>query len=117
MTPVSVCVHPIARRGPGRRGKNSGCRVLKRRWTRKPLLARPVHGGHGSVESEDVQTPDDEGGRMRPRELVSTARVVLCAVVALSGCKTVSPPADRLSQLIAKDRKSTRLNSSHRCIS
>src|SRR5437879_1133676 len=104
MTPVSVCVHPIARRGPGRRGKNSGCRGLERRWTRQPLLARPVHSGHGSVESEDVQTPDDEGGRMRPRELVSTARVVLCAVVALSGCKTVSPPADRLSQLIAKGR-------------
>src|SRR3989454_1059631 len=104
MTPVSVCVHPIARRGPGRRGKNSGCRGLEPRWTRQPLLARPVHGGHGSVESEDVQTPDDEGGRMRPRELVSTARVVLCAVVALSGCKTVSPPADRLSQLIAKGR-------------
>src|SRR2546422_4468897 len=74
MTPVSVCVHPIARRGPGRRGKNSGCRGLERRWTRQPLLARPVHSGHGSVESEDVQTPDDEGGRMRPRELVSTAR-------------------------------------------
>src|SRR5438046_9344820 len=41
---------------------------------------------------------------MRSRELVSTARVVLCAVVVLSGCKTASPPADRLSQLIAKGR-------------
>jgi len=41
---------------------------------------------------------------MRSRELVSIARVVLCAVVVLSGCKTASPPADRLSQLIAKGR-------------
>src|SRR5438309_11914921 len=94
MTPVSVCVHPIARRGPGRRGKNSGCRGLKRRWTRQPLLARLVHGGHGSVASEDVQTRDAEGGRVRRRGLVSTARVVLCDVVALSGCTAVSPPAD-----------------------
>src|SRR5437016_12924218 len=51
-----------------------------------------------------MQAPDDEGGRMRSRELVSIARVVLCAVVVLSGCKTASPPADRLSQLIAKGR-------------
>src|SRR5438094_2807857 len=50
------------------------------------------------------RAPDDEGGRMRSRELVSIARVVLCAVVVLSGCKTASPPADRLSQLIAKGR-------------
>src|SRR5438046_9970175 len=41
---------------------------------------------------------------MRSRELVSTARVVLCAVVVLSGCKTASPPADRQAQLVAKGR-------------
>src|SRR5438128_2120713 len=40
---------------------------------------------------------------MRSRELVSTALVVLCAVVGLSGCKT-APPPDRQSQLIAKGR-------------
>ncbi len=40
---------------------------------------------------------------MRARELVSTALVVLCAVVGLSGCKT-APPPDRQSQLIAKGR-------------
>src|SRR5438128_5792107 len=45
----------------------------------------------------------DEGGRMRSRELVSTALVVLCAVVGLSGK--------------GGDRKSTRLNSSHGSIS
>src|SRR5439155_8512230 len=50
------------------------------------------------------RAPDDEGGQMRSRELVSTAHVVLCAVVVLSGCKTASPTADRLSQLIAKGR-------------
>src|SRR5438309_10085935 len=40
---------------------------------------------------------------MRSREWFSTA-FVMCALVGLSGCKTVSPPADRLSQLIAKGR-------------
>jgi len=40
---------------------------------------------------------------MRSRELVSTALVLLCAVVGLSGCKT-APPPDRQSQLIAKGR-------------
>src|SRR5437773_221179 len=38
---------------------------------------------------------------MRSRELFSTA-FVLCALVGLSGCKSASPPPDRLSQLIAK---------------
>src|SRR5438094_3254292 len=38
---------------------------------------------------------------MRSRELFSTAFVV-CALVGLSGCKSASPPPDRLSQLIAK---------------
>src|SRR3989442_4329543 len=38
---------------------------------------------------------------MRTRELFSTA-FVLCALVGLSGCKSASPPPDRLSQLIAK---------------
>src|SRR2546428_7015685 len=38
---------------------------------------------------------------MRTRELFSTAFVV-CALVGLSGCKSASPPPDRLSQLIAK---------------
>src|SRR5204862_484876 len=38
---------------------------------------------------------------MRSRELFSPA-FVLCALVGLSGCKSASPPPDRLSQLIAK---------------
>src|SRR5881296_4386105 len=38
---------------------------------------------------------------MRSRELFSTAFVV-CALVGLSGCKSASPPPDRLSQLVAK---------------
>src|SRR6266704_2414136 len=38
---------------------------------------------------------------MRSRGLFSTA-FVLCALVGLSGCKSASPPPDRLSQLIAK---------------
>src|SRR5436305_2373636 len=38
---------------------------------------------------------------MRSRELFSIA-FVMCALVGLSGCKSVPPPPDRLSQLIAK---------------
>src|SRR5438094_1046148 len=60
-------------------------------------------GQRGRWSQRTYATPDDEGGRMRSRELVSTALVVLCAVVGLSGCKT-APPPDRQSQLIAKGR-------------
>src|SRR3989442_15209482 len=104
MTRVSVCVH--SRRGVGavRRGKNLGCRGLERHRTRQARLARPVHDGRSQIGGVRGRAePDDEGGRMRSRELVSTTLVVLCAVVVLSGCKT-APPPDRQSQLIPRGR-------------
>src|SRR3989442_11089174 len=53
------------------------------------------------MDTGRVEGVREKGGRMRSRELVSTAFVV-CALVGLSGCKSASPPPDRLSQVIAK---------------
>src|SRR2546426_169978 len=53
------------------------------------------------MDTGRVEGVREKGGRMRSRELFSTA-VVVCALVGLSGCKSASPPPDRLSQVIAK---------------